>query len=855
MLRGGRRPARLTAVAVLLLVAGRGRLWRRTDATPAAPESGGRRAGPAADKVAPRWEEVARFAGTGDQRTDGFDIAPDAIQWRVTLACTDGTVRVGLDGEPVGAWPSCPAARGTPSGSRSAPARPSLDVDATGAWEIVVDQQVDTPVAEPALAGMTDATRRATGDFYGIDQKGSGTATLYRLPGGGRRPAPRPVRRHQELRPVRVGERGGRAHAPVPRPCTAPTCRSSRLTATAGAQNYLLPDTVDLRPGALGGRVVRAGADRLRGGGAVGVRRRAGFVVLLVAVAGGASAGCGSSTSDDGGPPATTVAADVARWPTWVVGAPGTIVVPPPPAGLPGSVSGSTGALGGEWIEKAHGVRVGPHQGPPGRVPGLRPGGGGRLRRRGRGPPLAERPPSRVGYPSERAAVDGAASRVLAHLFPEQPALRLDQEAEEGAGAPGVEAEAGLGSRAGGSRSGDRLRRRRRVATGVGRDPARRPSRPARLLAAAPGVGVAAGAAPGRDVADVGAARGRRRPTATAAGLRVARVPGRGPGGGRHRPRSDRRPAPDRQVLGGRPGDAAARRASGTASSSTTWPSTGPTGRRRCAPWPWSTWPWPTPASPPGTPSTRGGRPVPRTPSRSCSTRRGSRSWRRPLFPAYVSGHSTYSAAVAVVLAHLFPADAERFRAMGEEAGLSRLYGGIHWRSDHVAGSDMGREIGALVVAAGPGGLTVGRPDRAGVGAHPVRLGYGSGGVADAGPDGATPPGAAVERGRRRVGRRALGAGAGAVGLAAHVRAVLVLVGRAVGGRVGSGRGGGRGVPGLGHGRGGLGRGNPGHAQDDPARPPMPRPAATARLDMSRLLRMDGPFVGSGTGSLSAPTL
>jgi hypothetical protein len=71
---------------------------------------------------------------------------------------------------------------------------------------------------------------------------------------------------------------------------------------------------------------------------------------------------------------------------------------------------------------------------------------------------------------------------------------------------------------------------------------------------------------------------------------------------------------------------------------------------------------------------------------------------RTPLFPAYVSGHSTYSAAVAVVLGHLFPADADRFRAMGEEAGLSRLYGGIHWRSDHTEGSRMGREIGALVV-------------------------------------------------------------------------------------------------------------------------------------------------------------
>ncbi|HVF13812.1 MAG TPA: vanadium-dependent haloperoxidase, partial [Acidimicrobiales bacterium] len=72
---------------------------------------------------------------------------------------------------------------------------------------------------------------------------------------------------------------------------------------------------------------------------------------------------------------------------------------------------------------------------------------------------------------------------------------------------------------------------------------------------------------------------------------------------------------------------------------------------------------------------------------------------RTPLFPAYVSGHSTYSAAVATVLGHLFPDDAVRFRDLGEEAGLSRLYGGIHFRTDHVHGSQMGHELGDLVIA------------------------------------------------------------------------------------------------------------------------------------------------------------
>ncbi len=37
-------------------------------------------------------------------------------------------------------------------------------------------------------------------------------------------------------------------------------------------------------------------------------------------------------------------------------------------------------------------------------------------------------------------------------------------------------------------------------------------------------------------------------------------------------------------------------------------------------------------------------------------------------------------------------------RASGEEAGISRLYSGIHWPIDHVEGNKMGKRIGRLVV-------------------------------------------------------------------------------------------------------------------------------------------------------------
>ena len=69
-----------------------------------------------------------------------------------------------------------------------------------------------------------------------------------------------------------------------------------------------------------------------------------------------------------------------------------------------------------------------------------------------------------------------------------------------------------------------------------------------------------------------------------------------------------------------------------------------------------------------------------------------------PNFPAYPSGHSTYSSAAAVVLSYLFPPAASQFDAMKEEASISRLYGGIHYRSDIERGKEHGARIGGYAV-------------------------------------------------------------------------------------------------------------------------------------------------------------
>ena len=69
-----------------------------------------------------------------------------------------------------------------------------------------------------------------------------------------------------------------------------------------------------------------------------------------------------------------------------------------------------------------------------------------------------------------------------------------------------------------------------------------------------------------------------------------------------------------------------------------------------------------------------------------------------PNFPSYTSGHSTFSASAATVLSYIFPAGTSTFQAYLEEASISRLYGGIHYRADIEKGKTHGTAIGNYAV-------------------------------------------------------------------------------------------------------------------------------------------------------------
>jgi len=85
-----------------------------------------------------------------------------------------------------------------------------------------------------------------------------------------------------------------------------------------------------------------------------------------------------------------------------------------------------------------------------------------------------------------------------------------------------------------------------------------------------------------------------------------------------------------------------------------------------------------------------------------------------PPFPTYTSGHSTFSGAASAVLASFFGTDQiafttssqgfavpdrsySSFSQAADEAGISRIYGGIHYSFDNLDGLASGRSLGDFV--------------------------------------------------------------------------------------------------------------------------------------------------------------
>lgn len=70
-----------------------------------------------------------------------------------------------------------------------------------------------------------------------------------------------------------------------------------------------------------------------------------------------------------------------------------------------------------------------------------------------------------------------------------------------------------------------------------------------------------------------------------------------------------------------------------------------------------------------------------------------------PNHPSYPSGHSCASAAAGTVLSYLFPDRTDELTGWVVQAGLSRMYAGIHYRFDIETGQTLGNNVGNLAVS------------------------------------------------------------------------------------------------------------------------------------------------------------
>jgi len=203
-----------------------------------------------ARRAAPRWVRLARF-GASAPATRAVTIAPGAIQWRARWRCSSGG-KLALSVQPVPrSAPDRPGGRCPGSGDVTwvQTGMQQLRVAAGGSWSVTVEQQIDTPIAEPPLAAMRASGARllASGSFAGVERTGAGRAHLYRLADG---------RGALRLDPFRTSSNTDLyvwlSTASRPR-TTKQVVKARRLGAlialksTIGSQNYVLPRGVDPR--------------------------------------------------------------------------------------------------------------------------------------------------------------------------------------------------------------------------------------------------------------------------------------------------------------------------------------------------------------------------------------------------------------------------------------------------------------------------------------------------------------------------------------------------------------------------------------------------------------------------------
>ncbi len=69
-----------------------------------------------------------------------------------------------------------------------------------------------------------------------------------------------------------------------------------------------------------------------------------------------------------------------------------------------------------------------------------------------------------------------------------------------------------------------------------------------------------------------------------------------------------------------------------------------------------------------------------------------------PNFPGYPAGHTTVAGALAEIIAHFFPPEAQHAKRLALECSESRFEGGVHFRTDNEVGLQQGKRVGQAII-------------------------------------------------------------------------------------------------------------------------------------------------------------
>jgi len=200
-------------------------------------------------KSQPYWVPLTTFSGTGNTTTKSFTVDDAALQWRVSWHCDTApftVVAVNSAGQEskrkLADALTCPTDSQGFSADKGAQ---SLKVTTAGAWKITVDQQVETPLIEPAPATLASAKVLGTATMYNIDKTGEGTAKIYQLPDGSKmiRLENFFVSINSDLE-IRLSELA--APKSTDEVEKAPFATVAPLKATVGNMNYDVPKDIDV---------------------------------------------------------------------------------------------------------------------------------------------------------------------------------------------------------------------------------------------------------------------------------------------------------------------------------------------------------------------------------------------------------------------------------------------------------------------------------------------------------------------------------------------------------------------------------------------------------------------------------